>query len=259
MSIDDRVDIKLIDQRPQHREVGSRGAVDLGVDTVLRVVFSSILVKASERESDTSSARVEESGPSGTTATLFHKKVRHFARQLEALAAATPAGGRARVHREDARGLREKAAFGMIVTSPPYPGVYDYLPLQRLRLDWLNLDPGPGMREEIGARRNFRADRASAIQVWRADTRKWTRVAARALLPGGRMVVVVGDGNVGGKRIEALTPLLDAAKEAGLTRISSASVERWDEGVSAVRMEHAAVFEATLAPRLTSTAEATPE
>ena len=216
----------------------------IGTDPLLRVVFFSILVKVSQRESDTSNTRSDVSRPRGTTATLFHKKARLFARQLEELAAATPEGGRARVHREDARGFREKATFGLVVTSPPYPGVYDYLPLQRLRIDWLGLDPGSGMREEIGARRNFRADRATAIDAWKADTRKWVRACARALLPAGRLAVVIGDGYVGGKRIDALTPLAEASKEAGMQRIASVSMERWDEGVREVRLEHVAVFEA---------------
>ncbi|MFN7144696.1 MAG: hypothetical protein ACK4YP_13050, partial [Myxococcota bacterium] len=112
----------------------------IGKDPLLRAVFSAIVVKASHRESDTSSAKTETKRPPGTTAVLFHKKAREYARMLEELASAVPAGVRARVHREDARELREKGGFGLVVTSPPYPGVYDYVAMQQLRHLWLGLD-----------------------------------------------------------------------------------------------------------------------
>lgn len=216
----------------------------IGNDPLLRAVFSSVVVKTSHRESDTSNRRVEQRRAPGTAATLFHKRARELGRELEALAAAVPAGVRARVHRQDAREQRERSAFGLVVTSPPYPGVYDYVPLQQLRLAWLapnrdNADPDSAVREEIGSRRAFRADRAEAAAAWRADTAKWVRVTARALVPGGRMVVVMGDGNVGGRPIDSLGLLTEAAVAAGLRRVARASVARWDEGLDRVRPEHA--------------------
>ncbi len=212
-----------------------------GNDPLLRTVFSSVLVKASRRESDTSSTKTAATRPAGTTAVLFHKKARELARQLEALAQAAGPDARARVHREDARDLRDKAAFGMVVTSPPYPGVYDYVAMQHLRLRWLGMESTGD--EEIGSRRQFRTDRETAGATWRADTRRWVKCAARALVPGGRMVVVIGDGQVARRRIDAREPLEEAAKEVGLVRLARATVERWDEGVDAMRPEHAILWE----------------
>ncbi len=215
----------------------------IGKDPLLRAVFSAILVKASRRESDTSSARTGEKRPPGTAGVLFHKKAREYARMLEALVEASPGGARARVHREDARELRERGGFGLVVTSPPYPGVYDYMTMQQLRLVWLGLDAGADPHQEIGSRRQFRADRASALVAWRNDNRKWMRAAARALDTGGRFVVVIGDGQVAGKRIDTFEAMEESARAAGLVRIARATVERWDEGVSAMRPEHAMLWE----------------
>jgi SAM-dependent methyltransferase len=212
-------------------------------EPLLRAVFSAILVKTSKRESDTSSARTGEKRPPGTAAVLFHKKAREYARMLEALATAAPATVRARVHREDARELRERGGFGLVVTSPPYPGVYDYVTMQHLRLLWLGLGEGIDTHQEIGSRRQFRADRTAALSAWRNDTRKWVRNAARALDVGGRLVVVIGDGQVAGKRIDTYEAMEDAAKMAGLTRVARATVERWDEGVNTLRPEHAMMWE----------------
>lgn len=208
----------------------------IGKDPLLRAVFSSILIKTSKRESDTSSERVDERRPPGTAATLFHKKAREFSHMLEGI----PGESRARVHREDARDLREKGTFGQVVTSPPYPGVYDYVTMQALRMSWLGLEGG---EEEIGSRRQFRLDKATALATWRADTLKWVRAAARALEPGGRLVVVIGDGRVANKRIDTYQAMDEATTAVGLKRIARATVERWDEGVNAMRPEHAVVWE----------------
>ncbi|MDP2310108.1 MAG: hypothetical protein Q8P18_29090 [Pseudomonadota bacterium] len=214
----------------------------IGKDLLLRAVFSAILVKTSRRESDTSSARTGEKRPPGTAGVLFHKKAREYSRMLESLAETAPAGVRARVHREDARELREKGGFGLVVTSPPYPGVYDYVTMQQLRLLWLGLEVADS-HSEIGSRRQFRADRATALAAWHADNRKWVRAAARALDTGGRLIVVIGDGQVGGKRIDSYEAMEEAARAAGLVRIARATVERWDEGVNAMRPEHAMLWE----------------
>ena len=231
----------------------------IGKDALLRAVFSAIVVKSSLRESDTSSARTEVKRPSGTTAVLFHKKAREYGRMLEELATAAPEGARARVHREDARDFRDRGGFGLVATSPPYPGVYDYVAMQQLRHLWLGLDPA-SPRQEIGSRRQFRVDRQAATAAWQVDNVKWMRAAARALDPSGRVIVVIGDGQVSGRRIDTFQAMNEAAAAAGLVRVARATVERWDEGVSAMRPEHAMVWEkpSTVEPTAPSSTPETP-
>jgi hypothetical protein len=215
----------------------------IGDDPGLRAVFSAILVKSSRRASDTSQHLTDKERPPGTTATLFHAKAREYARLLEAFDAAAPPGVQPRVHREDARDHRSKGPFGLVLCSPPYPGVYDYVPMQALRRWWLDLDDDQALRDEIGARRNFRADRAQARDAWRADTARWVRAAARVLADSGRLCVVTGDGNVGGVPIDSWTPLDEAARAQGLRFVARATVDRWDEGVEQRRPEHVGVWE----------------
>lgn len=215
----------------------------IGDDEALRAVFSAILVKVSRRASDTNAELTEAARPPGTTATFFHAKAREYARLLEELDQAAPAGVRARVHRDDAREQRNKGPYGLVLTSPPYPGVYDYVPMQALRRWWLGLDDESALRDEIGSRRNFRADRAEAKEAWRQDTSRWVRAAARSLGEGGRLCVIIGDGNVGGVRLDAWTPLDEAARATGLRFVARATVERWDEGVRVMRPEHVGVWE----------------
>ena len=208
---------------------------DPSVQKLLLAVLSAIVVKASFRESDTSNRRRPYHRPPGTTAVLFHKKARELGRMLEDL----PEGGDVRVRRGDARRVGPPEGTGLVLTSPPYPGVYDYLPMQQLRYAWLDLDPGVGMAEEVGARRTFRArGRKDALRGWRADTNAWVGCQARGLATDGFMAIVVGDGLVGGKKVDTLGPTVDAMKAAGLDVVARASADRPDHARDTVRTEH---------------------
>ena len=209
---------------------------DPALQPLLLAVFSSILVKASFRESDTSNNRVPTQRPPGTTLTLFHKKARLYGRMLETM----PAGlSRPSIELGDARETPPPREVGLVLTSPPYPGVYDYLPMQQLRYAWLGLDPGPGFSKEIGSRRDFRArGRADAVTEWQEATRAWVSTQAQALSPGGRMAVVVGDGLVAGRNVDTLDATVQAMEAAGLFIYARASADRPDHARGDVRTEH---------------------
>ena len=208
---------------------------DSALQGLLLVVLSSILVKASFRESDTSNRRRSYHRPPGTTAVLFHKKARELGRMLEQM----PTDGTVRIRRGDARQHAPPAGTGLVLTSPPYPGVYDYLPMQQLRYAWLDIHPGDGLASEVGSRREFRArGRRDALAQWRKDTQAWIATQARGLPRGGHMGIVVGDGLVGGRGVDTLAPTLDAIQAAGLTLTARASADRPDHARDRVRTEH---------------------
>ncbi len=218
---------------------GIRAVAERPVRDLLWAVFSSIVVKTSFRESDTSNRRVPHHRPPGTTAVLFHKKARELGRMLEQL----PAGAEARVRRGDARRAPPPPDTGLVLTSPPYPGVYDYLPMQQLRLLWMGEDLAGDARRayvaEVGARRDFRArGRAAAFRRWREDTAAWIATQAGGLARGGALVVVVGDGLVGGRLVDALSPTVEAMRAAGLRVLARASADRPDHARGAIRTEH---------------------
>jgi DNA modification methylase len=202
---------------------------------LLRAVLSSILVKVSFRESDTSNRHSPHRRHPGTTATLFHKKARELGRAIEAMAP----GPAPAIRLGDARRMGSKAPAGLILTSPPYPGIFDYLPMHQLRYAWLGIDAGEALAGEIGARRTFRAmGRQDALREWRADTDAWIATQARGLAPGGRMVIVVGDGLVGGKIVDTLSPTVESLRTAGLNIVARASADRADHAREMVRIEH---------------------
>jgi hypothetical protein len=207
---------------------------------LLWALLSSIIVKCSFRKSDTHNRRETHHRAPGTTAILFHKKARELGRWLESM----PDGPRPQVAIGDARFDAPAHDCGLVLTSPPYPGVYDYLPMQQLRAAWLDLDLGPGSGAEVGSRRSFRAKgRRDALKRWREDTDAWISTQAKCLAPSGRMVVVVGDGLVGDRMVDTLGPTVESMKAAGLSVVARASADRPDHARESIRIEHMVMAE----------------
>ncbi|MCB9663503.1 MAG: hypothetical protein H6732_05305 [Alphaproteobacteria bacterium] len=230
------------------RELASlrRGIEEATVDEEVRIlllgVLSSLLIKVSWQVSDTSARREPHVRPPGTTAILFHKKARELARRLEALEEDIPEGTPpARVVNRDARTPLPDGSVDLVLTSPPYPAVYDYLPMQALREAWLGVRSDAGA--EIGARRDFRRPE-SAYARWVRSTDDWIAAVARALAPGGHLAIVVGDGLIEEGTVETREPTLRAAHAAGLVFRASATLSRPDHARRAVRDEHVMVVQA---------------
>lgn len=139
----------------------------------------------------------------------------------------------------DARFLALEHPVPGILTSPPYPGVYDYdrwtTRLRHVRGQLGDLD------QEIGTRRGFRSGIAAASQQWRMATVAWTAAAARALRPGGRMVIVIGDGPRPDGPIDTRAESISAAEQAGLRLLGAATAQPGSR--SSPRREHALLFE----------------
>jgi SAM-dependent methyltransferase len=141
--------------------------------------------------------------------------------------------------RADARTLTLAAPINGVLTSPPYPGVYDYdrwtEPLRSARGQHHDID------EEIGARRDFNDGIEEALAAWRADTRAWTQAVRGALRPGGRLVIVIGDGPRPDGPVDTREESIDAAAWAGLRLLAAATAEPGSR--PSPRREHALLFE----------------
>ncbi len=217
-------------------------ASDDDIRPLLEACFSSILIKVSWRKSDTSNKREKHRRPPGTAAILFHKKCRELARRITALREAVPEGTPlADVQACDARKVAVPEKVDLVLTSPPYPSTYDYLPMQHLRSVWLG-DVRPD-HLEIGPRRDWRGGARSARKRWIADTLAWQKSCADSLAPGGYLVVVIGDGLTPAGHIDTSSPTSEAAAAAGLKSAARASVAREDHGRGTTRWEHVLAYQ----------------
>lgn len=205
---------------------------------VLLTVLSSVLMKVSRRESDTSARQVVRRLGRGMAARLFAARAEELVQGLDALSRVAPPGTpKAAVRLGDARALDEArvapGSITAIVTSPPYAGTYDYLEQHALRLAFLGLPQGAFAAREIGARRAFAGPAArvrAALAEWDADFGAALAAMANVLVPRGRAVLNVGDSLAGAPpaavAVHADDVVARLAPAAGLAVRAAASQER---------------------------------
>jgi hypothetical protein len=209
-----------------------------GGDTqrALRACLSSVLVKASRQASD-SVTRVDRDHrwvPKGRVEQWFLARADELADALAALAdAADPATPPPRLAVRDARAPLDPALapYAAVITSPPYPGTYDYVEHHRRRYTALRLDPAAAAAGEIGSRREqrergwqsatdrFERDLSAALAAWRPS-----------LAAGGRVLLVIGDGQRPDGVVRSLRVVERAGERAGYVVAASISQPRATQG-----------------------------
>ncbi|HVV51861.1 MAG TPA: DNA methyltransferase, partial [Polyangia bacterium] len=196
------------------------------VGRALRLCLSSILVKfmkaGPEAPRDGEAKRIARGVPSR----MLADRAAELARGLAALERRTPPGTPAlRIEEADARALPiDDGAAALVLSSPPYAGTYDYAAQHETRFVWLGLSARTFRRVQLGARAAAVGDTRS--DVWRADAARFTAEIARVLRPGGRALLMVGDGVVGGRPEHAPDSVAEAGAAVGLEPIARASPVR---------------------------------
>jgi DNA modification methylase len=209
------------------------GVEDASFKRLSRMCLSSLIVKASRQASDSVPKldRNHQYIPKNRVLHWFERRIEEITGQLKSLGAAVPADARdtPNIRSADARTPDPVIAgqIAAIVTSPPYPGVYDYVEHQRRRYVMLGMDSFFADRHEIGRRQTviergwmsaswrFRDDLGHAMKAWDA-----------ALSPGGRVWLVIGDGQHRDGVIRVLPLVESAAERAGFEISATASQTR---------------------------------
>jgi hypothetical protein len=151
----------------------------------------------------------------------------------------------------DARALAaESASAQLVLSSPPYAGTYDYVAQHDVRFAWLELPRRQFESTQMGARNPAAMGFGAEPTAWRESQARWVAEVARILAPGGRALLVVGDGIVGDAAEYAPSALAAAAEPVGLVPIARASQARhmMDRRLRALfgdepRREHLLLFE----------------
>lgn len=220
---------------------------------MLRLVISSMLTKLSHSEGDTTRRKAPRRLPGGFAIRLFQEKAQELSKRLDAyrsrIADKSP---RAHVGCTDARQLEhiESDSIDLIITSPPYPGVYDYLDHHYHRIQWLGLRAGRLRDGEIGARRAYRHLRLDdAAQQWRSEIGPTLYELRRTLSDDGRGVLVIADSVADQRALRGDEQVRAVAERAGIDIVCIASQERplFLHGADRAfedrpRMEHVVVF-----------------
>jgi hypothetical protein len=200
---------------------------------MLTVVLSSVLVKLSKQVSD-SNVKQDQNfrpRPRGAAFRGFADKSSELTRGLLLLSSdlykrkvpfLDP-----QFRREDARdAVLPKAGVDLVVTSPPYSGVYDYSRHQARRYPIFDEDPQYAESHELGSRRD--------ASRYREDMERVLKNLVGSLTPSGRIVMMIGDG----QQVKADQFLTELAPKAGAKVLAIASQSRKDWSGGPPKQEH---------------------
>mmetsp|Transcript_116459 Transcript_116459/g.340712 ORF Transcript_116459/g.340712 Transcript_116459/m.340712 type:complete len:342 (+) Transcript_116459:2-1027(+) len=197
----------------------------------------------------------------GLARPYFLSNAYRYVAQVRALRRACPTTPRVSLHRGDVRQLRLAEPVDAIITSPPYPGVYNYIAAATEDRRMLGSVAGVGSgapdflreaaagafdtRQEVGAQ-ELRTQQSleDFLASWQKQQEEWLRTAYANLRPGGTATIMIGDGDTeyeeGG--VDCLASTIAAAEAAGFAFRASASVESCADAAhrtkGMVRTEH---------------------
>jgi hypothetical protein len=200
---------------------------------LLTVVLSAVLVKLSRQISD-SDVKVDvhhRPRPRGAAFRWFSDKSSELTRGLLLLSSdlykrkipfVEPD-----LRREDARDAKlPPDGVDLVLTSPPYAGVYDYSRHQSRRYPIFDEDPKFAEEHELGSRRD--------ATKYRQDMETVLRNLVPSLTPQGRIVMLIGDG----QQVKADAFITETAAKVGAKVLAIASQARKDWSGGPPKQEH---------------------
>jgi len=200
---------------------------------LLTVVLSSILVKLSRQISDSDGKMDAQHRPRprGAAFRWFADKSSDLTRGLLLLSSDLYKRKVAfldpDLRREDARDAKlPEGGVDLVVTSPPYSGVYDYSRHQARRYPIFDEDPQYAESHELGSRRD--------ASRYREDMERVLRNLLGGLAPNGRIVMLIGDG----QQVKADQFLTELSAKLGAKVLAMASQGRRDWSGGPPKQEH---------------------
>lgn len=232
----------LLELAGLHAEIQS---LPRGIDRrALQLVFSSIVMKFSRQRAETTEREVEKRIGKKVPTGFFRRKAEELADRWREFASVAPREAPGpRLYEGDARAadkVTRRSRFDLLLSSPPYGGTYDYASHHARRLAWFNIETQGLHRDEIGARRRLSnpRDPDAAATRWDREVVAALKAMRSVLAEGGRIVLLVGDGEIGRRRIPADRQLEELSSQCGLRVDAVASQPRPDWRGGPARYEH---------------------
>ena len=111
----------------------------------------------------------------------------------------------------------EEETVDLIVTSPPYPRMIDYVKSQRLSFKFFNQDFHEYINEETGAR--YRRCRKDSLASYESEIMHINEKASKLLKKGGYMCAVLPDYEITDDRKEVIEKVVENYTNLGLTKV----------------------------------------
>lgn len=179
------------------------------------LAFSSILVAASNQDSETRYAAIKKEIPPRHVFLLFKNKLLDMMKRMKEFNKRA-SNCEARAYHADCRrpDFLEKNSADLVVTSPPYPNTYDYYLYHKLRMFWLDLDWEKAKLNEIGSRLRHSSQKEN-IDTYINDMVKCFENIRRVLKPTKPLVMIVGDSIIRGELLMGDEIIGEIAKKIG--------------------------------------------
>ncbi len=216
---------------------------DAATRRTMAVCFSAILTKASQRHGDTDDVAVGDKRVGRFMPTEWWlEKVKELCAKQQALhdhldgniPSVTLVTDDATTLASHVRNSGKRHHASIVLTSPPYGGTYNYINHHEDRLAFLGLDGEQFERGELFSRRERLTQ-----QRFDDETMALLQSLRRALSQRGVCVLVVGDAQLAGVRVDASRHIEMVAPKAGLRVVAVASAPRADfTSHGAERLEH---------------------
>ena len=213
------------------REVGSeiavildliQGSANLKVQDFLKAIVSAIVVSVSNQCSDTRYAAIDKNIKPGDVIELYAQKALDAFAGLKEFVKMAESTVTLDIHCRDSRDLSiiDTNSVDLVVTSPPYPNVYDYYLYHKQRMNCLGMDYHPVKDNEIGSRLRYSSYKED-ISTFHDDMFECLAELHRVVKPEKTVVVVIGDSIVQGQIVDGFDVISDVGREAGLTVTNS--------------------------------------
>ena len=190
----------------------------------LRAVFSSLVVKYSYCKSDSQAGIAEQKPqyPKGAFSRMMVSKTKELVEAQTKFSQKVSLNNTPSLFCKDISYFNEleKGTIDLILSSPPYPGIYDYYEHHKLRMQWLDLPFHDFQKNEMGARRFGVSGR------WREQFRQVLLRMRKLLKPSGSCYLVMGDWIEGSRGVNAFSYFKKYADSVGLEVKSAVSIRR---------------------------------
>ena len=167
---------------------------DNDVKDFLKIVFSSIIVRVSNQESDTRFAAIKKNIPDCLTFDLFIERTKEYSNRICDFSKQIVFQTEFKIYNADSRNLNfiEPESVDLIITSPPYANTYDYYLYHKFRKRWLDLNVQFAQYNEIGSRREYSSLKKNP-EKWIKDLKICFAEMNRVLKKNKLAFVVIGD------------------------------------------------------------------
>lgn len=192
---------------------------DAAMRNALLVALSRIIVRVSNQDSDTRYAAVDKDVTFDDVLSRFVASATKIELALRlTFDTATEMGPAPVLLSQDVLRLSPRSVpgdVGLIITSPPYPNVYEYWLYHKYRMYWLGMDPIAVRTAEIGARPHYFKKQPQTAGDFERQMAHCFSLFGELLVDDGHVCMLVGRSIIKGEHINLSRLLHSAAAKSG--------------------------------------------